>query len=86
MTARHEMVRTATTDTGADEWTCTSCTRRLLLRVPPDYGRLVLDRGDETAAHSGGTAGVRVTADVTPPVAEDADRAWLGEHGITWNP
>jgi hypothetical protein len=61
------MTRTRTLEPGVEEWSCTVCSRRLLLRWPPAFEKVVLDRGDEWAAHVGGSGGVRAgTADVAP--------------------
>src|SRR5258708_38608511 len=56
------MTRTGTPEPGVEEWTCTTCARRLLLRRPPAFEKIVLKRGDERAAHVGGTGGLRVNA------------------------
>src|SRR5689334_20094557 len=49
----HEMVLETTHSSGAEEWYCPTCGRRLLLRWPPAYEKIVLVPGDEYAAHSG---------------------------------
>lgn len=88
MPGTHEMVLTGTVESGAEEWSCTSCGRRMLLRWPPHYEKLVLEPGDESAAHVGGKGGVQVGAvEWTPapqPVAEH-DVRWLKDNGIDWN-
>ncbi|WP_344638047.1 hypothetical protein [Kitasatospora cystarginea] len=38
---------------GADEWSCPTCGRRIALRRPPDTEVVVLDVGDESAVHVG---------------------------------
>lgn len=83
----HEMQRAGTTASGAEEWRCTACSRRLLLRPPPDYARLVLDRGDETVGHRGAAPGLRITAAARPlpPAPHARERAWLAGHGIAWD-
>ncbi|HEY2305246.1 MAG TPA: hypothetical protein VGI05_05130 [Streptosporangiaceae bacterium] len=57
---------------------------RLIRRRP------VLDRGDEWAAHVGGSSGLHVAAaDVTPRQTADlraSDRNWLAAQGIAWEP
>src|SRR5262245_40962592 len=50
----HQMVLETTHSSGAEEWYCPTCGRRFLLRWPPSYEKIVLDPGDEHAAHSGG--------------------------------
>ena len=49
----HEMVLAVTHPSGAEEWFCPSCGRRFLLKWPPAYQKIVLEPGDEYAAHSG---------------------------------
>ncbi|NEA99051.1 hypothetical protein [Streptomyces sp. SID13726] len=89
MSDTHQMVLTRTVDSGAEEWSCLSCDRRMLLRWPPHYERRILEAGDENATHVGGKGGVRMgTVEVTPasvpPVAEH-DIRWLQDNGIDWN-
>lgn len=90
MPAPHEMTRARTLTDGAEEWRCAQCGRRLLLRRPPRFEKVVLDRGDEWAAHVGGAGGVRVTAAQAAPAPTGdlpaADRGWLAAHGIEWEP
>lgn len=89
MRARHEMVLTETRESGAEEWLCPSCGRRFLMRWPPNYERLVLDPGDESATHVGGKGGVRVGQVTVRPVAtqepETTERNWLRSHGVDWD-
>jgi len=84
----HEMTRMRTLEHGVEEWSCTECSRRLLFRRPPAFEKVVLDRGDEWAAHVGGSGGLRIAA---PDVASKesagmraSDRDWLAAQGITW--
>jgi hypothetical protein len=75
---------------GVEEWSCTECSRRLLMRRPPAFEQFVLDRGDEWAAHVGGTGGIQPSRIQARPDSladpSDGDRGWLAEHGITWEP
>ena len=81
----HEMTRTKTLEDGVDEWSCTGCARRLLIRRPPEFQKTVLERGDEWAAHVGSTGSLRVNSiEPRPDDLRAADRSWLGEHGIDW--
>ena len=96
--ARHEMILTGSGESGAEEWVCPTCGRRMLLRWPPHYEKLILDYGDEAAIHVGGKGGLRVgQAAVAPapagempvgefPVGEvpEAERQWLQDNGIDW--
>lgn len=87
--ARHEMILTGSGESGAEEWACPTCGRRLLLRWPPHYEKLILEHGDEAAIHIGGKGGLRVgEAAVAPaPAAEVplAERQWLRDNGIDWD-
>lgn len=84
------MTRTTTLENGLEEWSCTECSRRLLMHRPPAFEQLVLDRGDESAAHVGGTGGLHAAgtqARLSGAVSlTDRERRWLAEHGITWEP
>ena len=68
--ARHEMILTGSTESGAEEWTCPSCSRRMLLRWPPDFDKFVLEHGDQK----------RVLAHLRELVPEVRR---LGERGMT---
>jgi hypothetical protein len=84
------MTRTRILEPGVEEWSCTECSRRLLFRWPPAFEKVVLDRGDEWAAHVGGGGGLHVTAaNVAPADKTDlraSDRDWLAAQGIEWEP
>ena len=45
--ATHTMTLVGQVESGAEEWVCPRCGRRMLLRWPPDYQKLVLDEGDD---------------------------------------
>ena len=61
----------------------------MLLRWPPDYEKLVLEHGDDTAIHVGEKGGLRVgQAVVAPAPAADAaaaERQWLHDIGVDWD-
>jgi DNA-directed RNA polymerase subunit RPC12/RpoP len=84
----HQMTRTKTLEQGTEEWSCTECSRRLLIRRPPAYEKVVLERGDEWAAHTGSTGGLQVSATTTQPSHTGTlpvhDRGWLAANGIEW--
>ena len=89
MPSPHEMTRTRTLERGVEEWSCGKCTRRLLFRRTLPFEKVVLDRGDEGAAHVGGTGGLRMAAPKVAPAERDlpaSDRGWLAEQGIDWEP
>jgi hypothetical protein len=84
----HEMTRTRTLEHSVEEWSCTECSRRILFRRPPAFAKIVLDRGDQWAAHVGGSGGVQIAAaNVAPPEQAELrayDREWLAAQGIEW--
>jgi hypothetical protein len=87
--AAHQMTRISAAGQGYDEWACTECERRLLIRRPPAFEKVVLERGDEAASHIGGTGLRMSTAETRRGDASgvrDADRGWLAAHGIEWPP
>jgi hypothetical protein len=86
---RHEMSFEGCAESGAEEWACSTCGRRMLLRWPPRYEKLVLEHGDVAAIHVGGKGGLRVGAvDVAPAPSTDVpsgERQWLRDNGIDWD-
>jgi hypothetical protein len=82
------MTRTRTLEHGVEEWSCTECSRLLLLRRPPAFEQIVLNRGDEWAAHVGSTGGVQMAEIQARPADPGGlsarERGWLAEHGIAW--
>jgi len=83
------MILNGRAESGAEEWVCPTCGRRMLLRWPPDYEKLVLEHGDDTAVHVGGKGGVRVGEVMIAPAQEsdvpNAERQWLRDNGIDWD-
>jgi hypothetical protein len=69
----HEMVRQAVDESGLQAWLCPECGRRLLLSWPPNYRKIVLQRGDVWTPHVGGTGGLR-TGHLGVPLS--AHHAW----------
>jgi hypothetical protein len=73
----HEMVLATTHASGAEEWFCPTCGRRFLLRWPPTYEKLIIESGDEHAAHSGSKGdmlrlgGLDITASEVRPADDD---------------
>lgn len=70
----HQMRPTARLADGADEWSCPTCGRRIVLRRPPDPGITVLDAGDESAVH----IGITEPTAAERAAAEAAERYGLG--------
>jgi len=63
----HEMFLEKVQKSGAEEWYCPTCGRRFLMQWPPDYKKIILDAGDETAYHSGGKGGMKIQASPGAP-------------------
>lgn len=86
---QHEMVLSGTRESGAEEWTCPTCGRRIVFRWPPHYEKLVLEYGDVAAVHVGGKGGLRVSGLAVTPVAAGempaAEQDWLRDNGIEWD-
>ena len=86
---QHEMVLSGTTDSGAEEWACPTCGRRIVFRWPPNYEKLVLEYGDANAVHVGGKGGLRVGGVAVIPAAATevpaAEHDWLRDNGIDWD-
>jgi hypothetical protein len=85
---KHVMILNGCAESGAEEWACPDCGRRVLLRWPPEYERLVLEHGDETAIHVGGKGGVQIGGlEVSAPVPglSSEAREWLSNNGIDWD-
>ena len=57
---QHTMQLVTTHPSGAEEWLCPTCGRRLLMQWRPDYNRVVLETGDEHALHSGSKGGLQI--------------------------
>ncbi len=60
-----------THSTGAEEWYCPTCGRRFLMQWPPEYKKIVLDAGDQSAIHTGGKGGLQITSAQILPRDED---------------
>ena len=89
MAERHDMVLAGRTESGAEEWMCPACGRRMLMRWPPRFEAIVLDDGDETAVHAGAKAGAlmrRGEVSQVPSVdVSDSEARWLRSNGIDWD-
>lgn len=59
MTEKHEMVLQTTYSSGAEEWHCPACGRRMTVTWQP-WKRIILEPGDIYAAHSGSKGGLHV--------------------------
>lgn len=57
---QHHMQLEKSYPSGAEEWYCPTCGRRFLMQYPPKYKKIVMEIGDEYAAHSGGKGGLQM--------------------------
>jgi len=62
MDDQHEMHLEATHPSGAEEWACPTCGRRFLMQWPPEYKKVVLEKGDAAATHTGSKGGLSIGA------------------------
>lgn len=71
---QHQMRLEKVHDSDAEEWVCETCSRRMLIQWAPKFKRIVLDRGEENAVHSGSKGGLVMNGSpltVTPPANSD---------------
>lgn len=54
---RHEMVLEKTYSSGAEDWFCPTCGRRMAITWEP-WRKIILEPGDLYASHSGGKGGL----------------------------
>ena len=68
---RHEMCLDKTYPSGAEEWYCPECGRRILLGIPPTSEMVIVEPGNKYASHWGSHDGLHIgAAQVTQPDAE----------------
>lgn len=89
MPEHHDMALARRTESGAEEWVCPTCGRRMLMRWPPRFERVVLEEGDGTAVHAGAKGGALMRkSEVTQAVSTDvpdSELRWLHSNGIDWD-
>jgi hypothetical protein len=51
----HIILMTRTYGSGAQEWYCPICGRRFIVQWKPEYQRVILELGDDSAIHNTGT-------------------------------
>jgi hypothetical protein len=56
----HQMKISNVHESGAQEWLCLECERRVLITWNPGFKRIVLEPGDERAVHSGSFGGTQL--------------------------
>jgi hypothetical protein len=57
---KHEMILEITHPSGAEEWNCPTCGRRLLIAWEPSFKKTILEAGDQFSIHSGGKGGLKI--------------------------
>lgn len=55
---KHTMILKQEFPDGSQEWECPKCGRRFIMQWPPNYKRTILEQGDDSALHAGGTGGL----------------------------
>jgi hypothetical protein len=56
----HQMKVSNVHKSGAQEWLCLECERRVLISWTPSFKRIVLEPGDEMAVHTGAFGGIEL--------------------------
>ena len=83
------MVLIGRAESGAEEWHCPECGRRLLMRWPPNFESAVLDEGDPSALHTGAKGGALMrgvdVAHTSSADVPDEEQQWLRRNGIDWD-
>jgi len=75
---KHEMILERSYPTGADEWYCPVCGRRMLINWEPEFKRTLLQAGEDDAIHSVSKGSLPIgslqaeTADDSQPDHEDS--------------
>jgi hypothetical protein len=65
---QHKMFLEKTHSSGAEEWNCPTCGRRLLISWEPKFTKTVLEVGDDFSIHSGGKGGLKIGGTQIIPV------------------
>ena len=72
---RHEMVFEKTHTSGAEEWYCPICGRRMLINWQPQFKKIILKTGDDYAMHSATKGLLPIGPLRVTPVDGDTPRA-----------
>jgi hypothetical protein len=68
---KHEMIFEKKHPSGADEWVCPNCGRRMLISWAPKFRRTVLDAGDPSIAHGGFRIHIPAVGNLVFPFVEE---------------
>jgi len=68
---QHEMILEKTHPSGADEWYCPTCGRRMLISWEPQFKRTVLEAGSPEATHSGFKNALQAGVNMAPSMTEN---------------
>lgn len=70
MNEKHEMILEKTHSSGAEEWNCPTCGRRMLIRWEPNFKRTVLEAGSPEATHSGFKSTLQMEVNIATSMTE----------------
>jgi hypothetical protein len=79
----HEMVQVGLAE-GGEEWRCTTCERHMLVNWRPEFRRVLVHRGDDSAWHSGSSVQSTLASRVDDAVTAN-EHSWLHKSGICWD-
>jgi hypothetical protein len=68
--SKHEMILEKKHSSGADEWFCPACGRRMLISWKPKFRRTILEAGETNVAHVGFRINIPVVGNLTLPFVE----------------
>ncbi len=72
---KHDMILEKTHDSGAEEWACPTCGRKLLVQWAPAFKRIVLEQGNDIAIHNGSKGDLKIgqttTSQPEPQIMSD---------------
>ena len=57
---QHDLILEKTHDSGAEEWSCPTCGRKMLVQWDPSFKRIVLEKGNDMAIHNGSKGNINI--------------------------
>ena len=72
MSLQHKMHRIRIHESGAEEWQCTECDRRILFELTP-FSRTIIAEGENDIPHHGGVLGSVLSVRVSTGSARKPD-------------